>query len=271
MPCKGHHNRGFTLVEVLAAMTILAMLVVFIGQIFVQATNAWQRGTRQVESDGGARNFLNAVAQRLSMAAADEILPFYLDNNGLQTYGRWSSRLGFVHVGDAQEWVSSGSRYYTSVEEMIYYIGQRRPLPGAANEIPNVFEIRYMQQREATKVECYTNATTSVAWFNAFSPPSGVTGGNFTFGLENVARFQVFAHDGATQFDTYLSKPNQGNRLPLWVDIYLEILSNADATTAKIFADAGNNARLQEFIQQRAKRYSRRVYFQNRNGYGGGR
>ena len=72
---------GFTLVELLVSMTIVALLVVFLGQMIGQATNTWTRGEGNKERLQNVRAVTDFIGNELSAA----LLPVNrTDTNNLQ-------------------------------------------------------------------------------------------------------------------------------------------------------------------------------------------
>jgi prepilin-type N-terminal cleavage/methylation domain-containing protein len=68
-------RRGFTLIEVLVAMSILVVIVLIMTQLFHQASVAWEGGLRQVEMSMEGRAALNLISGELAQALADDKLP----------------------------------------------------------------------------------------------------------------------------------------------------------------------------------------------------
>ena len=59
---------GFTLIELLVAMAILMILVMIVAQLFQQARQAWETGTRKAEMNMKGRALADYMAQELSCA-----------------------------------------------------------------------------------------------------------------------------------------------------------------------------------------------------------
>ena len=64
------NKKGFTLLEVLAAMAIFSMIIVMMGNIFHQASIAWDSGTRKAQGAIEARVILANIARELQHAVA---------------------------------------------------------------------------------------------------------------------------------------------------------------------------------------------------------
>jgi len=64
----GMSRQGFTLLEVLVAMTILMILVIMVANMFSQATNATNSGTERAEVETAGRAALGFMSMKLSQA-----------------------------------------------------------------------------------------------------------------------------------------------------------------------------------------------------------
>jgi len=64
-------DAGFSLIEVLVASTILVMIVMMLGMLFQQASQAWRTGTRRADMYEQIRGYFGAI-QRDASAAIDE-------------------------------------------------------------------------------------------------------------------------------------------------------------------------------------------------------
>jgi len=66
-------RRGFSLLEVLVAMAVLAIMMVFMFNLVAQSTVAWESGSRQIDAAQAARIGLDLMARDLQHAVAAEI------------------------------------------------------------------------------------------------------------------------------------------------------------------------------------------------------
>lgn len=64
-------SAGFTMLEILLAMSILSILVLMVSAIFNRSMGAWEIGTRKTELNMEGRSALLFMAQELSQAVAD--------------------------------------------------------------------------------------------------------------------------------------------------------------------------------------------------------
>jgi prepilin-type N-terminal cleavage/methylation domain-containing protein len=72
-------NGGFTLVELLAAMTILVIITLIVSKMFQQASVSWDTGTRKAETNMKGRAVVDFIARELSEAILTP--PYYPDFN----------------------------------------------------------------------------------------------------------------------------------------------------------------------------------------------
>lgn len=61
-------NRGFSLIEVMVATTILMIIVIMVGNIFRHSTSAWETGYSTAEGASGVRSVLGTVERELAQA-----------------------------------------------------------------------------------------------------------------------------------------------------------------------------------------------------------
>ncbi len=64
-------NRAFTLVEMMVAMTVTALLIVMMVNVTGTVGNAWKRGESQAESSSNARGALGMMSRELQSALID--------------------------------------------------------------------------------------------------------------------------------------------------------------------------------------------------------
>jgi prepilin-type N-terminal cleavage/methylation domain-containing protein len=71
--------RGFTLIEIMVAVAVLAMLVLVMSTIFHQSSLAWDSGTGRMRANTAARALLNFMEKELAHAVADDLLRVNVD------------------------------------------------------------------------------------------------------------------------------------------------------------------------------------------------
>lgn len=226
---------GFTLIEVLVAMTVLAVMVLLVANIFQQSSAAWNIGTQKADMNTAARAALDYMARELACAVAGPIekavgsgpslasIKFELNNGGELFF---VTLAGDVENGRALQ----GASFYLTNNQLMYARQTASFNPyndspnksGAGMLVSNVLDLQ----------------------ISAFTNEYGLVNGLFT-----------------ADFDS--SVPANSDQLPLCVDIALEMLSGDDMQR---YIAAGSDP---VFRARNAKLYSTRVYFPNRVGYGG--
>ncbi len=119
-------NMGFTLVELLAATSILVLLVMLLAQLFMQTSTMWDRGTSRTDMNTMARAALNLMQRELEVAIISDDIAMRVNDD----------RIFFVSlVGN----LSDPSTYERGTVELGYYVDLTRDLNG--NAIPDRFSL----------------------------------------------------------------------------------------------------------------------------------
>ncbi|MGI6087616.1 MAG: prepilin-type N-terminal cleavage/methylation domain-containing protein [Kiritimatiellia bacterium] len=236
---KGNLFRaGFTLIEIMVAMSVLAILVMLIGNIFQQVSASWNIGTHSADANTAARAALNYMAQELSQAVAGPVeaapgVKDHLQNLSFEVLNGEDVRF-FTLTGD----VNRGSDRRGALRQSAFYWDHSDNLLRCA--------------RQTNRDESYTRDPDHSA------APKEL--------IWNVVDFWMCVYTNRADF-----KLNQGwvenitltNSLPVCIDIYLSILGEGDM--ARYMALSGDAQ--DEFRESNAQCYSTRVYFLNRQGY----
>ena len=259
---------GFTLIELLASITILMLIVSVMGMIFAESDRAWNLGTGRVESNTEARAALDLIAQDMQYAIADEVLTFVMrpdivrsrpggvpaDRWPVLSYGVTNSEACFISLqGEADPRAS----------EKIYYWVREVTSDDTFAGTP-LGRYQLMRTRMSTETGQY-DPYHAADWFESLSDrhnpfPSGVI-------ADNIAAFALFGpdEDGDTTREYY--SDDNGNRLPEYVDVYIETLSERDAARIEDMGADPDDPVIREFVEKNVRRYTTRVYFHNRSGY----
>jgi len=86
---SARRRRGFTLLELLVAISILSIIVVAVAKLFEQSTVAWDRGTRRAESMMIGRAIVDHLATKAALATSNEsdtVWSTLEGTNGVDTY-----------------------------------------------------------------------------------------------------------------------------------------------------------------------------------------
>lgn len=226
---------GFTLIEIMVAMVVLAILVVMVGNIFQQVSDSWNIGTQSSEANTAGRAAMTFMAQELAQAVAGPIeaapgsvntlpcLSFEVANDGADV--RFVTLTGEVSRDEDRGALRRSAFYFDSSSNVLRYA------------------------RQTQRDESYT-----------FEPNHQ---GVHTL-IRNVVDFWMCVYSNRADFEV-----NQGwsenvrftNTLPACLDIYLEILSESDMAR---WQSLGKD---DDFRKRNAQCYSTRVFFVNRKGY----
>jgi len=264
---------GFTLVEILAAVAILVLLVAMMATIFKESDRAWIIGTGRAANSNEGRAALSMIAHDLQYAVADELLTFHMgpDRDRISSYGFTNDEICCVSL----QYKSSEDAPRTA-REIFIYVRPRQVATALGTTYTSYELVRHSygkdisDQPASSSMHCYTNRL----WY--LNPSDGGVGRSGAGGViaENVVGFHAAAGP-ASRVGGVWTMPHaydsiaaaNGNQLPEYVDLYLEILNERDAAEVAKMWHAGAQARARDFIEKNAKRYSTRVFFQNRIGY----
>jgi prepilin-type N-terminal cleavage/methylation domain-containing protein len=261
-------STAFTLIELICAMAILLMIGAVVGKIFAGSEIIWTRTTTRTDKNADGRAALQMLSHDLQYAVAYEDVDsagravrvtfrMQEDRNGLTSYGFPNSEICFVSLQH-----DSADQNRTA-REIHYYVKEIAGSPGQ-------YELRRHYYSKAISdtplAHCYFNET----WYKTggVSAQTGVpnpgrpSGGGVIVG--NIAGFSVTWPDPAAPNAEYDSTAHT-NRVPEYVDIYLEVLSQREATEAATFP--ANSADQRDYVERKARRFTSRVYFHNRHGY----
>ena len=251
-PARLQAKEGFNLVEILVAIVVLSVVVTMMASVFRDSQSAWTQGVGQNDVETGGRTVLSLLANDLRGAVADSTLTFRLRDDRYPatsaSYGLTNSEVSFIAFQESPTETNRAAR-------MIMYWVQ--PMPGA----PGRYElVRACWPADAVFRNCYTNPS----WFEdagsgGFGRP--VSPDAVATVTENVSGFGLTAPGGGRE---YSSEPFYC--LPSHVDIYLELLSERDAKQAAALWARGLDCA--DLVERRARRFTTRVYFYNRDGFG---
>ncbi|MFA5343624.1 MAG: prepilin-type N-terminal cleavage/methylation domain-containing protein [Kiritimatiellia bacterium] len=235
----GGHPAAFTLIEVLVAMTVLAVMVLMVANIFQSSSAAWNIGTQKSDMNTAARAALDFMARELQSAVA----------------------------GPVEKSGSGEAQYLTFHQKDINYLCflalTDMPGPDKDGKIHRALQGVYFWNdnqclkytHETDSLDCYTKED----WYLPY--PSGFNNYDVITNVLDL-RFYVYTNETDLADGKYiLSCPAILNELPLCVDIALELLSDDDMQKYNAMSQD------QAFKARNAKLYSTRVYFPNRVGY----
>ena len=198
--------RAFTLIEIMAAMAVLAIVVLMLGRILNDTSRAWEIGSREGESAALSRALLALIATDLSSAIAgpEPGMGFTTTTNSIAFVRRQPARSG------------SGTNHRRGLRAIRYELYSH-------SDIPNQTDFQTMRMRDAN------------LWGETGFPSAA------SFNSEPIyyyiREFRVQAYDDNGQATTFTNSPV----LPAWVDLYLAVVTDTDAVG---FADMTEQQRL---------------------------
>jgi len=268
---KKSHS-GFTIIELLSSMVVLIFIVMMMTRMFAETTNIWSLGTKRITAASEGRVIMDFIVKEMTQAIADDIVAFKLNSGGensdpiygVDAYGAESDEVCFV--GAVR---SCDPGYRRTGNQFIYFLSPM--LDENSNEIPNRYRLvrtRRTQSMYATVANRSVSAYRDKEWWRNMPADKTEAGGAGTLPVEtiaeNVAAFEVWAYsEKKKDFEFGYNSVDEDNMLPLWVDIYLELMSEDEAQRAAILWQA-DTTRASEYLATVVKRFNARVYFPNR-------
>jgi hypothetical protein len=227
-------------------MAVLAVIVLLLSRIFAGASQAWALGTRQVDNAASGRASMDFMTRELAGLLADDLLTFRVWTGSESTLGAASDRIAFVSLTQIAE--NRGSGWYRDVQQIYYFLtnqvaGQER-----------FYLCRTVTENETSSFfDCYQ----STNWWSDFN----VSAAAHAPLAENVRQFRIFVFDTNEVYRANYNSASNGP--PAYMDLYLELLGEADATRA---ADMPAGAARDDFVLRRAHRFVKRIHFGNQLG-----
>ncbi|MFT5473414.1 MAG: prepilin-type N-terminal cleavage/methylation domain-containing protein [Kiritimatiellia bacterium] len=265
---------GFTLIELLASMAILMVIVWVLAAIFRESDRAWAMGTGRVDNNMEGRALIQMVANDLQYAICDGNMTFIIQDerdkqgptSGYLTYGHTNSEICFVNL--SEDATPSGGDKRRATREMMYYV---RTL---GDDDP-VLQHQYRVMRSEFSASMVKSGTEQDhSYYNPDWYDDNTRRGKLV--AEHIIAFSAYVPttNGTGMTRNYDSRDHD-NTLPLYVDIFVEVLNDKEAEQLALIMTADPMTRmgmqmtgeLDRFIEQNARRYVRRVYLRNRVGY----
>jgi len=113
-------NNGFTLVEILIALAILAMIVASTFTIFRSASKSWQKGEVRSERYQNARNAISRMNAEISQAVinSNPLCKFTGDRDKVSFVSFVSTDSGVFELSEVQYWLDSARRLLMRNDEI---------------------------------------------------------------------------------------------------------------------------------------------------------
>lgn len=105
-------GKGFTLVEVLISLAILAMIVASTFTIFRSASKSWQKGEVRSERYQNARSAISRISAEISQAVinSNELCKFTGDKNKVSFFSFVSTSSGIFELSEVEYWLDSSKK-----------------------------------------------------------------------------------------------------------------------------------------------------------------
>lgn len=251
-----NRQSGFSLLEVLVAVAVTAMLVALMGQIFAGSSLVWKRGTGNVELNAVGRAVLEVIARDLSSATADSRLAFYSESDNFALFNNGAVAKPDSFNTDEIKFVSFAFDPATKDDRVAqtirYWVKESTVNPG-------IYELH--------------RATQGAATFNVYADtydlPTPDSGGRSL--ADNVAEFVVWCYDeDANVVADYRlddATPLEDRKPPAWIDIYLLLMTREHAQRAAHLNTQQNGQVARDYVDRNSRGYMTRVHLRNGPGY----
>lgn len=232
---------GFTLVELLASMTVLSILVVFIVNLTNNVTKTFHATNQEVEASVDGRAILDFLSREISTMVPlnSQAFPsFVISSSDPSTSYSDSCRLDEIRL------IRNSKTEYRDLQGIRYYT--RR----------NVNVISGVNVTNFTLMRGVISATSTEAEGRLNNLVSGVIS---LAGLGGNAFQNAQVAEGISTFFVEPFYPNASDRIPAYVDIYLGLLSGRDLMRIRNLS--GDD--LVRYVEQNERVFTTRVSINN--------
>ncbi len=264
VPPVGGSRRGFTMIELMAAMAILLMITLFVGRIFSDSTKMWKLGTRRVTNAMDGRAVVDFIVREMSSAIADDVLVFaHKFNADSDVLGMDSDRIYFTTTDQRAE-LDSQTYLRRQVRQVSYLVSNmldvnNDPIVGRYRIVRNM---RNNSIGAANDFTCYTTPNWWTSTAMNYEGGEGSGSGSDTL-AENVRTLEFWVYDRAGNLRAGTDYNSKDHGPPGWIEIYVELLGEDDAIKASQLSGAAAS----DFADRSSRRYVGRVYLNNGRGY----
>jgi hypothetical protein len=237
------------------AIVVLSVVVTMMASIFRSSQSAWKQGAEQNEIETAGRVALNLLTRELQTAVADHTLTFQMRQDRhadvSSSYGFTNSELCLIAFQEIP------TRTNRMARAIMYWVQEMTNAAGRYELI------RGYHTLDTASLNCYTNEYWSEEPPLGFGRPS-VESSDIV--AQNISGFRLSAKDLTGTLSREYSSRSCAGLLPTFVDIYLELLTEREAKQAADLIARGIDPT--DFVEKGARRFTTRVYFYNRIGYG---
>lgn len=243
-------RRGFTLIEIMAAVSVLAIIVVFMANVFANTSKVWKLGNKRVESNNSGRAAIEFVARELSSALISGTVELELKSDADPIYGSGKARSDRIAFASTLTTPQVAPSYpVRELKQSVFAVISTNGAKGPYMlMLHNFFAPSYVKDIFQEQTE----------WTGYLVSPAAVTIGNSSVIAENVRNFEVFVYNQQAvpvpDYKSWVHGP------PLFIDVYLEVLAEEDAIRA------GLGMTSDEELTRATRRYHTRVFMPNVQG-----
>lgn len=167
--------RAFTLLEVLVATGVLAVMVTILFALFAEGSNAWRMGEKVADVNQGVRTAMGLIAQEASMAVIDTTTNANLKNLSVVIqlrsagdqpaddplpYGRYEDLcfIAPVEIGNDTTNSASATSGYRSYCGVRYYVAKAPPVGNRRSQVlGNLTRVVYTTINKGNLSDFYTS------------------------------------------------------------------------------------------------------------------
>ena len=243
-------SHGFTLLELIASIAVLGVVVTLMALLFADSEVAWKLGTDRARTGFTARTALDMLTHDLEHAVADDLLS-YMQREAPGTNLLYEIPNDEIACVSLQHGMPDGQPTAIQVHYWLREMTNSHGQPMQRYElvrgltVPNTDPVR----------SCLENRS----WYEVKPSSVGVL-------AENVAALRLVAAEPDGGMNRVYHSTNHADRLPRYVDVYLELLDEDVAGRAARMIQ--NNVPCTNLVDTHARRYTARVFFHNQDGYG---
>lgn len=251
-------NAGFTLVELLASMAVLGIIVLFLGRLFTSASKSYSSGLKNVEVTANVNAALDVMEKELSQAVFDKSANQFCIYTAQDRANPRQDRLLFI--------ANTGQGDEHSLCVIKYALSDRRTTK--ENRITERLTRDTKKDVSSDIARTINKDGINDKW--VFKK----TWGGFAEAiLSDVWSFRVDFVANPTYTGTRSTGKNKASSSVdnlTYLFIHIEILDPEVEKRVAMLRDIETDetdALAEEMVKENVKRFSRRIYFNNYNGY----
>lgn len=259
------NRRGFTLLEVIVAITILAVMVLMVSRIFSESTRAVESGKVQTRIDETARLILDLFEQDVHQALVRTNVAFRVqDFNGDESlyFSSTSARRSLSRLPRdiaPVRFLVSGSGFDRQLELEGPSLSDQ-PTDDDLERLVQQSDLYYNKigQRQPDFKTIHGGSTWMSTYATRLTQAMEETAGNHAA----LTFFEVDINGSDDSNKTEDKQPDLTD-LPRFVDLSFGLISGTDLQRAMQLDEAGESSRADELIEMNQQVYNRRIFMRN--------